>query len=219
MPLSPWWRRIRLVIVRSFSLAEYPLLTSRLRLGRSNELIKVSAFCRRNCSIMSDRVILSAVAVSAIMGTSGNSSCRLPNWLYSGLKSWPHCEIQCASSIAKRETFSMVFIHPNSVMSRSGEMYSSFISPRRHLSVICRLAISSFALFSASAAIPLATSVSTWSFISEMSGETTMAVPSIIKAGIWKQMDFPPPVGMSTSASLCCSTWLMISSCKGRKES
>ena len=40
-------------------------------------------------------------------------------------------------------------------------------------------------LFSAAASMPLALSVSTWSFIRLMSGETTMAVPSIARAGIW----------------------------------
>ena len=65
---------IKLNVVRNFSLAAYPLLTSRLKFGRSNELIKISGSLRCSCSIMSALVILSAVAVSAIIGTLGNSS-------------------------------------------------------------------------------------------------------------------------------------------------
>ena len=147
--------------MRCLSFAAYPLLTSKLRLGRSNELINISGSFKCSCSMMSALVILSAVAVRAIIGTLGNSSCRFPNCVYSGLKSCPHCEIQCASSMAKSDTFSIVCIHLNSVISRSGEIYSSFISPFRHRSAICRLAISSLALFRASAAIPLARNAST----------------------------------------------------------
>ena len=43
--------------------------------------------------------------------------------------------------------------------------------------------VSSLLLFSARAAMPLARNPSTWSFISEMRGDTTMAVPSIMRAG------------------------------------
>ena len=43
--------------------------------------------------------------------------------------------------------------------------------------------------------------MSTWSFISEMSGETTSATPSPTSAGAWKQSDLPPPVGITTSES------------------
>ncbi len=59
------------------------------------------------------------------------------------------------------------------------------------------------------AATPLARNASTWSFMSEMSGETTIAMPGRCSAGIWNVSDLPPPVGMSTNASpppMTCST-------------
>ena len=53
---------------------------------------------------MSLRVGPSAVAVSAMRGTSGKRSCSTESCRYSGRKSWPHCETQCASSMAKSAT-------------------------------------------------------------------------------------------------------------------
>ena len=37
---------------------------------------------------------------------------------------------------------------------------------------------------------------STWSFIREISGENTIVRPGLQRAGIWKQIDLPAPVGM-----------------------
>ncbi len=51
--------------------------------------------------MISSRVGASAVAVSAIRGTSGQRSRSSDSAPYSGRKSCPHCETQCASSIAK----------------------------------------------------------------------------------------------------------------------
>src|SRR3990172_2299038 len=53
-------------------------------------------------STISPRVGVSAVAVSAMRGTAGKRSCNIVSARYSGRKSWPHCETQCASSIANR---------------------------------------------------------------------------------------------------------------------
>lgn len=47
--------------------------TVRLRLGRSKDEMKILGWLRCSCLIISSRVILSAVAVSAMMGTWGNS--------------------------------------------------------------------------------------------------------------------------------------------------
>ncbi len=44
----------------------------------------------------------SAVAVSATSGTCGNTSRSRPRPRYSPRKLWPHCEMQCASSMAMR---------------------------------------------------------------------------------------------------------------------
>jgi hypothetical protein len=37
--------------------------------------------------------------------------------------------------------------------------------------------------------------------MSAINGEMTTATPGRINAGIWKQTDLPPPVGITTSAS------------------
>src|SRR5436190_11565775 len=52
-----------------------------------------------------------------------------------------------------------------------------------------------------------------------MSGDTTIVSPSRIKAGNWKQSDFPPPVGINTNTSRPASASRMISSCNGRNWS
>src|SRR3989338_7953122 len=53
-------------------------------------------------STISPRVGVSAVAVSAMRGTLGKRSCNIVSSRYSLRKSCPHCETQCASSMAKR---------------------------------------------------------------------------------------------------------------------
>ena len=67
--------------------------------GRSSRRIAArrrAAAARRSPS----RVSASAVAVSAMRGTSGKRSASTDSAMYSGRKSWPHCETQCASSMA-----------------------------------------------------------------------------------------------------------------------
>ncbi|MFT5618921.1 MAG: hypothetical protein ACI85I_002156, partial [Arenicella sp.] len=41
-----------------------------------------------------------------------------------------------------------------------------------------------------------------WSFIRAISGEMTKQIPSRAMAGIWKQIDFPPPVGNKANVSV-----------------
>ncbi len=53
---------------------------------------------------ISRRVGSSAVAVSAKRGTSGKRSCSTESLRYSARKSCPHCDTQCASSMAKSAT-------------------------------------------------------------------------------------------------------------------
>ena len=67
--------------------------------------------------------------------------------------------------------------------------------------------------------MPLAFNAPTWSFISEMSGDTMTAIPSITNADIWKHNDLPPPVGISTSESPPPTVCRIISSCIGRNVS
>ena len=59
--------------------------------------------------------------------------------------------------------------------------------------------------------------MSTWSFISEMSGDTTRATPPPTSAGAWKQIDFPAPVGITTSESRAASVASIASRWSGRK--
>jgi hypothetical protein len=67
-------------------------------------------------------------------------------------------------------------------------------------------------LFTKAAGSPRAVSASTWSFMSEMSGETTTVSPGSMSAGTWKHSDLPPPVGRMTSVSRPASTALTASS-------
>ena len=68
------------------------------------------------------------------------------------------------------------------------------------------------------AGTPCPTKASTWSFISEISGEKTMAMPEDKSAGIWKQTDFPAPVGMIANVSQPSSRLLTTGSCAGRNS-
>ena len=68
------------------------------------------------------------------------------------------------------------------------------------------------------ASMPFCTSVSTWSFISEMSGEMTSPRPPRTSAGAWKHSDLPPPVGSTTTESRPSRIAAMASRCSGRKD-
>ena len=129
MPLSLGCRFMTSKIVRKRSRFLYALRTSRLRLGRSKLLINIRGLFKRSCSTISALVILSAVAVNAILGTQGKKSFSTPNCVYSGRKSCPHCETQCASSMAIMDILTNCCSHGISVISRSGEIYSILISP------------------------------------------------------------------------------------------
>ena len=75
---------------------------------------------RPSRAAISRRVGGSAVAVSAIRGTWRQRS-RNASWRYSGRKSWPHCDTQCASSIANSAIVSgSSQARKPSVSSRSG---------------------------------------------------------------------------------------------------
>ena len=67
------------------------------------------------------------------------------------------------------------------------------------------------------AAMPRATSASTWSFISAIKGEITSVTPPKHRAGIWKQSDLPPPVGITTSPSRPETMSVMTSSWPSKK--
>ena len=80
-------------------------LTSILKFFLSKEEINNLDFFNPNCSSISVLADLSAVAVKAINGTSGNEFLNTFSCVYSGLKSWPHMLTQCASSMATNFMF------------------------------------------------------------------------------------------------------------------
>jgi len=87
---------------RSWSFSLSLISTLYRMLGLSKLVMKCLAPARRSLSMISRLVVSSAVAVSATRGTPGNFPARMPSSRYSGRKSCPHWETQCASSIAKR---------------------------------------------------------------------------------------------------------------------
>ena len=128
--------------------------------------------------------------------------------------------MQCASSIAKNDTsIPSRYLNIFSVQSRSGATYSSFSSPRPIRFATRRCSTIDCELFTHAAEMPHSISASTWSFISEINGDTTTAKPGIVTAGAWKQIDFPPPVGSTTTESRCSTTARIASACNGRNES
>ncbi len=63
---------------------------------------RLAAGAENSRSAMSSRVGASAVAVTAIAERRRAPRAASRRRRYSGRKSWPHCETQCASSMAKR---------------------------------------------------------------------------------------------------------------------
>ncbi len=121
--------------------------------------------------------------------------------------------MQCASSTAMKDGFSRFSSSmKESETSRSGATYSSLSARQRIFSSAscCSAAVSE--LSSRAADTPHSIRPSTWSFISEISGETTTAIPGRATAGAWKHSDLPPPVGSTTSES-CPATTADIASC------
>ena len=73
-------------------------------------------------------------------------------------------------------------------------------------------------LFMPTAQTPLSKRISTWSFISEMSGLTTTVMPSRASAVSWKQRLLPEPVGMTTRVSRPSRAEWTASACPGRNR-
>jgi hypothetical protein len=74
-------------------------------------------------------------------------------------------------------------------------------------------------LLTVAAGTPQARRASTWSFISEMSGDTTRVSPGRHIAGTWKHRLLPPPVGRTTTESRSVMADSIASACSGRKAS
>src|SRR5664280_3059081 len=118
-------------------------------------------------------------------GTFGYRFFRMFSLLYSGRKSCPQDEIQCASSTANIDTFNLPSnLVKSAEFKRSGEIYNNFKVPFKLCSIISFYSWADNELLRNSAAIPFALSASTWSFINEIKGEITIVTPSNINAGI-----------------------------------
>ena len=105
-------------------------------------------------------------------------------------------------------------------LSISGAIYSREASPFVTLSIASDLFIGSSRPFIVTASvIPLFARLSTWSFISDCSGDITTVSPwtafPAISAGNWKVRDFPPPVGNIASSDLPSTAALVAFSCSG----
>ena len=110
-------------------------------------------------------------------------------FLYSGLKSWPHSLIQCASSTAKKEIF---IDFKKSILvtfeKDSGARNKSFVFLLKTSFFTWLISLELNDEFNTCAILfssekPLI--ASTWFFIKAIKGEITTAVPSKINAGSW----------------------------------
>ncbi len=118
-------------------------------------------------------------AAGAMRGTAGKRSCSTDSWIYSGRKSWPHCDTQCASSIANRPIRARSSrSRKRGVIRRSGATYSRSSSPSRSARSVAAASAPDSVEFRYAARTPTSCIAATWSCISAISGETTMPAPS-----------------------------------------
>ena len=162
------------------------LMTRYCRFSRSKLPTNSLGFTRPSCRQMSLRTSGAAVAVSAITGADGKHFRSRARSRYSGRKSWPHSEMQCASSIATSRTGKACRNSRNPGFRHfSGEINRSRSLPSRiAVSIRLRPGASSM-LFHAAAMMPRSLSASTWSFMSARRGEITMVRPPKYTAGSW----------------------------------
>ena len=102
----------------------------------------------------------------------------------------------------------------------SGEIYRMEAEPFSTRSKdLARSMGSSIPFIVTASVMPLASRLSTWSFISDCNGEITTVSADMfsaaIRAGSWKVRDFPPPVGNTASKDLFSTAALTAFSCKG----
>ena len=180
-----------------------------------------SGLRRASCETMSSRTRRVAVAVNACRAAPEKSSLTCASCRYSGRNSCPHWLMQCASSTATKRTPQVRSRarnpSPPSPTRRSGVTYSSRQRPASRSAYTRRRSSGVIEAFRAPAVTPLATRPSTWSFISEMRGDTTRPTPppGSTRAGIWKHSDLPPPVGSTTTLSRPCRFAAIASRCRG----
>src|SRR6185295_15100835 len=145
--------------------------------------------------------------------------------------------MQCASSMAMKRTLACCSRRRSgwlpSPTSRSGDTYNIRQRSSRTLASTASRSCGCSVLFRYDAATPSTRRPSTWSFISEISGETTRARPwrsrfaappsaavpaSSTIAGAWKQRLLPPPVGSTTTLSRPSRMACIASRCSGRNS-
>ena len=161
IPLCSRCPRMKWTMAAIFSFLLSHRRTVREMFGRSNDDMNVWGVRSRNCSRISFRVILSAVAVRATTGTFGKRSFKIASCVYSGRKSCPQCDTQCASSIAMSEMSSRGRNQSASILIRSGEIYNNLILPCTQSCFTCCCSSSGIILFNAAAGMPLAINPST----------------------------------------------------------
>ncbi len=216
LPSRPFRSRRR---SRSFSEAFFAGRTCQTRFRRSNPVTSTAGSRSPSWRTMSVRTSGVAVAVRAATGGFPSASRTAPSRRYEGRKSCPHSETQCASSTARSETWSSARRRWNpSASKRSGATYRRRTSPRPAASSRAAISAEPSVEFTKVAGTPAASSASTWSFISEMSGETTRVTPGRSMAGTWKHRLLPPPVGMMVSESPPDRTLRTAWSWPGRKS-
>ena len=119
-----------------------------------------------------------AVAVSASTGMSPSWPFRSRSWRYAGRKSWPQWLMQCASSTTTRLIGQSAMKPRRPPRERLGRDVEQLQLAAAELLQPLRAAPSSSSVeLSTAARKPFRSSASTWSFISEMSGEMTSTVP------------------------------------------
>ena len=114
----------------------------------------------------------------------GNTVFSVCSMSYSGRKEAPHCEMQCASSMAMRSI--PIFCNApiiRSVISRSGLRYNSRTSPAATRFQIATLSSREAAELMVSAATPASFSAATWSCMRATRGETMIESPPFTSAG------------------------------------
>ena len=162
------------------------LMTSKYRFGRSKPVTVMDGVCRPRIETMSRRTRSVAVAVNAAtVGRVGSPAMNSPMPRYEERKSCPHWETQCASSTATSEIGTRTAkLRNRSVSKRSGVTYSSLIWPESACAKTRSCSSGVCVVLMNAAGRPTSFRASTWSRMSEISGEMTMATPGRIAAGI-----------------------------------
>ena len=192
---------------------------ARKRFGRSNERTKICGWRTNNFAAISARVGASAVAVTPIVWTPPSASATSRSRKYSGRKSWPHCETQCASSIARRSIETSLKAARTSSRKSLPAQYREGCSersrrPRATLPTLVDVGggIEARRLDAKLAQLRRPDRASARSAARRPGSGRSRTI-----AGSWKQSDLPLPVGITASTSLPSSVAARTSSWPGAK--